>query len=97
MQHNLDVYPIPREKNPMFINEAWLIDNTLLEYPMNRQQPDVESDNVRVYIPLDINRGAVLRRLDAVIAKYGEANERNESNFSIEVGQILSQTDSFTG
>lgn len=24
--HDLDVYPIPKEKAPMFINEPWLID-----------------------------------------------------------------------
>lgn len=23
--HDLDVYPIPREKTPMYINEPWLI------------------------------------------------------------------------
>lgn len=56
MHHKLDVYPIPREKEPMFINEPWLIDKTLLGYPMDRAQPDKEDDNIRVYIPLDINR-----------------------------------------
>lgn len=63
MHHTLDVYPIPRDKKPMFINEPWLIDNTLLEYPMDRKQPDAETDNIRVYIPLDINRNAILRQL----------------------------------
>lgn len=35
MHHTLDVYPIPREEEPMFINEPWLIDHTLMEYPMS--------------------------------------------------------------
>lgn len=93
MHHTLDVYPMPREKEPMFINEPWLIDHTLMEYPIAREQPDKEEDNVRVYIPLDINRCAILRRLDAVIVKFGEANEENEGDFSIEVNEIISQVE----
>lgn len=29
--HDLDVYPIPREKTPMYINEPWLIDRLIKE------------------------------------------------------------------
>ena len=29
--------------------------HTLLDYPTDRKQPDQEKDNIRVYIPLDIN------------------------------------------
>ena len=43
MHHTLDVYPIPREKVPMFINEPWLVDQTLLDYPINRNQSDQEN------------------------------------------------------
>lgn len=93
MHHNLDVYPIPREQTPMYINEPWLIDKTLLEYPMDREQPDKEEDNIRVYIPLDINRDSILRRLDALIASYGEANENNEISFCTDVSEIISQVE----
>lgn len=88
--HDLDVHPIPKEKQPMYINEPWLIDDTLLEYPINKE-PDDESDNIRIYIPMDLNKESILRRLRNVIAKYGAASEKNESDYSVEVGQIISQ------
>lgn len=31
MHHNLDVYPILREKELMFINEPWVIDAVLCQ------------------------------------------------------------------
>lgn len=43
-------------------------------------------DNVRIYIPMDLNREAILRRLDRVIAHYGETTEENEMDFSVDVG-----------
>lgn len=92
MHHTLDVYPIPREKEPMFINEPWLIDKTLLE-SCEEEYPDKEKDNIRVYVPLDRNHSAILRRLEAVIDRYGEANEENEMDFSIDVEGILSQVE----
>ena len=76
----------------MFINEPWLIDKTLLE-SCEEENPDKEKDNIRVYVPLDINHSAILRRLEAVIDRYGEANEENEMNFSIDVEGILSQVE----
>jgi len=92
MHHTLDVYPIPREKEPKFINEPWLIDKTLLE-SCEEEYPDKEKDNIRVYVPLDLNHSAILRRLEAVIDRYGEANEENEMDFSIDVEGILSQVE----
>lgn len=92
--HDLDIYPIPREKSPMFINEPWLIDGTLLESEGKREalrQPEAQEDNIRVYIPLDLNREAILRRLDAAIVRYGIANESNESSFSLDVERVISQ------
>ena len=29
-RHDLNIYPIPKEKTPMFINEPWLSDLSLL-------------------------------------------------------------------
>lgn len=43
MHHTLDVYPIPREKDSMFINAPWLVDQTLLDYPINRKQSNQEN------------------------------------------------------
>ena len=90
--HRLDPYPIPKEKTPLCINEPWLIDKSLLEYPP-RREPDEKEDNVRIYIPMDLNRDAILRRLDRVIAHYGEATEENEMEFGVDVGMIISQVE----
>lgn len=35
----------------------------------------------------------VLRRLDEVIRRYGETSEKNELDFSIDVGQLLYQVE----
>lgn len=78
--HGLDSYPIPKDKTPLYINEPWLIDKSLLEYSPYRE-PDDKENNVRVYIPMDLSRDAILRRLDTVIAHYGEANEGNEGSW----------------
>ena len=93
-QHDLDIHPIPREKVPMYINEPWLIDGSLLESAKKREElrePETQDDNIRVYIPLDLNRKAILRRLDDVIQRYGIATESNESSFSLDVKRVISQ------
>lgn len=88
--HNLDIYPIPKDKSPMFINEPYLIDQSLLS-ESSVFQDDLQEDNVRVYIPLDINREAVLRRIRMIIEKYGEANEENETVFQLDIEAIIAQ------
>ncbi len=93
--HDLDVYPIPREKTPMYINEPWLVDRSILERTLKmtdlRKSPDEEKDNIRIYAPLDLNKKAILRRLDSVICHYEEANEGNEADFSQDVEMLISQ------
>lgn len=59
--HNLDAHPLPIESKPLFINEPWLIDKSLqwiqqLEYDP-ASLPD--SDNIRVYIPMDICKSSI--------------------------------------
>ena len=58
--HNLDIHPIPKEKAALYINEPWLIDETV---EIMESQPDTALDNIRVYVPLDLNKEAILRRL----------------------------------
>ena len=86
--HNLDIYPIPKDKSPMYINEPFLIDQSLMcDLPIS--QDGLQEDNIRVYIPLDINREAVLRRINMIIEKYGEANEQNEMAFQADIEAII--------
>ena len=88
--HRLDPYPIPKDKTPLYINEPWLIDKSLSEYPSHRE-PEETEDNVRLYIPMALNREAILRRRDRVIAYYREANGENEMEFRVDVDAIISQ------
>lgn len=93
--HTLDVWPLPREQKPMFINEPWLVDEsiyleTYTQIQAAREHED-EEDNRRVYIPLDLNKAAFLRRLDHVLDKYPDITWRNESNVYAEVQKIISQ------
>ena len=92
--HDIDIVPIPKDKKPNYINEPWLIDSSLMsvdpECPKEKlKEPDGEKDNIRFYVPLDINRKAILRRLRWVICKYKGANEDNEIVFSLEVDDLI--------
>ena len=71
--HTLDPYPIPKDKSPLYVNEPWLIDKTLPDYHI-APEPDNNDDNVRIYVPIDLNNDAILRRLDRLIVHYEEAN-----------------------
>lgn len=90
--HDLDIHPIPKEEGALFVNEPWLVDATLCEIGKNIE-PEKQSDNRRIYVPLDLNQAAILRRLDDVIRHYGEVNEQNESDFSQDVQQLLYQVE----
>ena len=67
MNHRLDPYPIPKDKTPLYINEPWLIDKSLLEHLQHRE-PEEQPDNIRIYIPMDLNQEAILRQLDCSLA-----------------------------
>ena len=86
--HNLDIYPEPQDKKPLFINEPWLVDPSF--YYLEKM-PEEQVDNVRVYVPLDISAEDILRRLSVFVYHYGEANEDNESDFSNDVRGLVSQ------
>lgn len=52
-------------------------------------EPEDEPDNVRVYMPVDLNANAIMRRLRYVINHYKEATFDNENNFSVDVDHIV--------
>lgn len=65
--HRLDSYSISKDKTPLYINESWLIDKSLLEHLQHRE-PEIQLDNIRIYIPMDLNQRAILRWLDCSLA-----------------------------
>lgn len=89
-KHSLDPYPIPKDKTPMFINEQHMAEIYDFEFKKDGSVPD-DDDNIRVYVPLDLNRRLILRRLSRVINHYKEANEKNEIAFQADVFKIVSQ------
>jgi len=95
--HNLDTYPIlkesSKESKPLFINEPWMIDPSLqwIQETGYNPNPLPDPDNIRVYVPLDLCKESILRRLDYVINRYGEASEKNEMNYSYDVVTLISQ------
>ena len=46
---------------------------------------------MRVYVPLDLNKATILRRLHRIIHQYGKANEGNEMVFSMNVNILINQ------
>ena len=93
--HDLDIDPIPKESKPLFINEPWLIDRSLQWIRETGYDPTPlpDDDNIRVYLPMDICKSAILRRLADVISLYGQAAEANEMDFSYDVNSLISQID----
>ena len=90
MDHTLDNHPIPEEQ-ALFINEPWLVDDYLFQYGKWEREPDLAFDNVRIYVPLDLNREAILRRLRLICSRHGDVDRKNESDFSCEVDQLVCQ------
>ena len=87
--HDLDIYPVPKDQAPLYVNEPWIIDSSLLEGVTG--ESNLPDDNIRVYVPLDISKEVILLRLKIIISKYGEANESNELDFAREVRQLVYQ------
>ena len=92
MHYNLTYAPSSNAK-PLYLDEQWLIDDTYYEF--KNLNPQDKSDNVQVFIPLNLNKYQILRRLDRVISEFGAASERNEFAYRRAVEKILTQLEIF--
>ena len=99
MKHKLDCKPIP--ENVLYINELDLADSVPYETNIEMEKaltgkckeeggvlPD---DNVRIYVPIDINADAIMRRLHLLFVTMDYPTEYNESAYSFAVRRIISQ------
>lgn len=99
MKHKLDCKPIP--ENVLYINELNLVDSLPYETKIDMEKaltgkckeeggvlPD---DNVRIYVPIDINADAIMRRLHLLFVTMDYPTEDNESAYSFAVRRIISQ------
>ena len=99
MKHKLDCKPIPEDV--LYINELDLADSVPYETNIETEKaltgkrkkeggvlPD---DNVRIYVPIDINADAIMRRLHLLFVTMDYPTEDNESAYSFAVRRIISQ------
>ena len=92
--HNIDICPEPKNVSVRYVNEPELVDKTLYEYCETDEAMrniDKTEDNIRVFVPLDINKGAIIRRISSVIQLYSEATEENEMSFASGIQSVISQ------
>lgn len=54
--------------------------------------PD-QPDNIRVYVPIDLNKDSILRRLGGIIHTYGSVSEKNETSYDIAVMKLMNQVE----
>ena len=100
MHHDLDIHPIPEKV--LYINDLSIAD-TAFGYETKKQHQKaitgkihanggiLADDNVRIYIPLDLNADQILSRLQQIYRIMGSPKDMNEMEFSFEVGKIISQ------
>ena len=100
MHHDLDVHPIPEKV--LYINELGIADMAFYYNTEEQHQKALTGrtrtnggilpdDNVRVYVPLDLNAAQILSRLQQIYQIMESPNDTNELEFSYQVGKIISQ------
>jgi hypothetical protein len=104
--HNLDIKPIPEKVlyiNEPDITGVFCGNG--LEYIPNWERLFEKShdgdtaswyaeqapDHVRVYVPLDLSKECILAYFEAVLARFQRADERNESDFSSSIEQVITR------
>ena len=99
MRHKLDYKPIPEDV--LYINELDLADSVPYETNIEMEKAltgkckkeggVLPNDNVRIYVPIDINADAIMRRLHLLFVSMDYPTEDNESAYSFAVRRIISQ------
>ncbi len=88
IHHSLDISPVPEKV--LYINETTIADTTT--YNQSKDKLDtMEDDNVRIYVPLDLNQSAILRRLEMTGYRLGKPTVRNEAAYDEEWRKIITQ------
>lgn len=100
MHHDLDIHPIPEKV--LYINDLTIAD-TAAYYETRKQHQKaltgenranggiLPDDNVRIYVPLDLNANQILHRLRQIYRVMGSPDDMNESDFCVETGKIIAQ------
>ena len=99
MHHKLDIHPIPEDV--LYVNELSLVGEAPYETKQDEDKaltgktrskggilPD---DNVRIYVPIDLNADIIMWRLYSLQNLLGSPTEKNESAYSSGVSMVISQ------
>ncbi len=99
MHHNLDINPIP--ERVLYVNDLTIAADTpyqlqgeLDKAMTGKQRKDggiLPDDNVRIYIPLDLNAENILYQLQSIFQKLGSPSWDNENTYTVETGKIIAQ------
>ena len=99
MHHKLDIHP--NQTDVLYVNELSLAGKTPYETKQDMDKaltgrtksngeilPD---DNVRIYVPMDLNADIIMWQLYSLFGSLGYPSESNESVYSSTVRRIISQ------
>lgn len=99
MHHKLDIHTIPA--NVLYVNELSLAGKVPYETKDTMEKaitgkikskggilPD---DNVRIYVPMDLNTDIIMWQLYSLHGSLGYPTEKNESAYSSGVRKVISQ------
>ena len=99
MRHNLDIYPIP--KDVLYVNELSLAgkvpyetkDDTAKAITGKKAAEGgiLPNDNVRIYVPMDLNADIIMWQLYSLHGSLGYPTEKNESAYNSGVSKVISQ------
>lgn len=98
MQHKLDIHPLPTDV--LYVNELSLAGEALYEAKQDMDKaltgrtksnggilPD---DNVRIYVPMNLNTDIIMLQLYSLHSTLGYLTEKNESAYCSGVGKVIS-------
>ena len=99
MHHKLDIHPIPADV--LYVNELSLAGEAPYE---TKQDVDkaltgktrskggiLPDDNVRIYVPMDLNADIIMWQLYSLHGSLSYPTEKNESAYSSGVSKVISQ------
>lgn len=85
-----------RTQEELFVKEPWIVDESYEWYIETlKPDPELEKDNIRIWVPLDLNHAAILRRLRFILDRYGEITWKNESNVFGDVARLTYQIEKY--
>lgn len=99
MHHKLDIHSIPADV--LYVNELSLAEKVPYETKQDmekavtgkceREGGILPDDNVRIYVPMDLNADIIMWQLYSLFGSHGDPTESNESVYSSGVKKIISQ------